>query len=136
MMIFFSSAEEQHRIQTKISYTKIIIFFVKSISRIFFCEKWNAWTPTRRQKKLSFRSLITVNVEDRSQLKKLYYSATKPKSRTKKIYYSKKNTWNSNEFLKLCDLFRLGYFLKPECILYSIIFKSCTFTPLTDSQGR
>ena len=69
MMIFFSSAEEQHRIQTKISYTKIIIFFVKSISRIFFGEKWNAWTPTRRQKKLSFRSLITVNVEDRSQLK-------------------------------------------------------------------
>merc|ERR1739845_338557 len=86
MMIFFSSAEEQHRIQTKISYTKIIIFF----REIFFCEKWNAWTPTRRQKKFSFRSLITVNVEDRSQLKKLYYSATNPKSRTKKIYYSKK----------------------------------------------
>ena len=38
MMIFFSSAEEQHRIQTKISYTKIIIFFVKSISRIFFVK--------------------------------------------------------------------------------------------------
>ena len=38
MMIFFSSAEEQHRIQTKISYTKIIIFFVKSISRNFFVK--------------------------------------------------------------------------------------------------
>ena len=38
-MIFFSSAEEQHRIQTKISYTKIIIFFVKSISRNFFFVK-------------------------------------------------------------------------------------------------
>ena len=48
MMIFFSSAEEQHRIQTKISYTKIIIFFVKSISRNFFCEKWNPWTPKKK----------------------------------------------------------------------------------------
>ena len=38
MMIFFSYAEEQHRIQTKISYTKIIIFFVKSISRNFFVK--------------------------------------------------------------------------------------------------
>ena len=84
MMIFFSSAEEQHRIQTKISYTKIIIFFVKSISRNFFVKNGMLGRLKRRQKKLSFRSLITVNVEDRSQLKKLYYSATKPKSRTKK----------------------------------------------------
>ena len=89
MMIFFSSAEEQHRIQTKISYTKIIIFFVKSISRNFFVKNGML---ARRQKKLSFRSLITVNVEDRSQLKKLYYSATKPKSRTKKYTILKKNT--------------------------------------------
>ena len=79
--------------------------------------------------------MITVNVEDRSQLKKLYYSATKPKSRTKKYTILKKIHEIQIEFLKLCDLFRLGYFLKPECILYSIIFKSCTFTPLTDSQG-
>jgi len=54
MMIFFSSAEEQHRIQTKISYTKIIIFFVKSISRIFFCEKWNAWTPKKKTEETLF----------------------------------------------------------------------------------
>ena len=135
-MIFFLLQKNSIEYKQKLVIQKSLFFFVKSISRIFFCEKWNAWTPTRKQKKLSFRSLITVNVEDRSQLKKLYYSATKPKSRTKKIYYSKKNTWNSNEFLKLCDLFRLGYFLKPECILYSIIFKSCTFTPSTDSQGR
>ena len=45
----FSSAEEQHRIQTKISYTKIIIFFREiNFTKFFFCEKWNAWTPKKK----------------------------------------------------------------------------------------
>jgi len=39
MMIFFSSAEEQHRIQTKISYTKIIIFFREiNFTKFFFVK--------------------------------------------------------------------------------------------------
>ena len=50
----FSSAEEQHRIQTKISYTKIIIFFREINFTKFFCEKWNAWTPKKKTEETLF----------------------------------------------------------------------------------